>query len=50
MELSQWRKAGTRLVAVAMLAFAVSACSDTPKPESELGGGPQYPGNAGLGA
>ena len=49
MELSQWRKAGTRLVAVAMLAFAVSACSDTPKPESELGGGrntPATPGSA----
>jgi peptidoglycan-associated lipoprotein len=49
MEQSQWRKAGTRLVAVAMLAFAVSACSDTPKPESELGGGrntPATPGSA----
>jgi peptidoglycan-associated lipoprotein len=48
MELSQWRKAGTRLAAVAMLAFALGACSDTPKPESELGGrnAPATPGSA----
>jgi peptidoglycan-associated lipoprotein len=50
MHLSSWRTAGTRLAAAVVLAFAISACSDTPKPESELGGGgrmsPATPGSA----
>ena len=48
MELSRWRKAGTRVAAIVILAFAVTACSDTPKPESELGGRntPATPGSA----
>ena len=49
MELSSWRRVGTQFVAIAMIAFAVTACSDTPKPESELGGGrnsPATPGSA----
>jgi len=47
MDLSRWRKAGTRLVAIAILAVAATACSDTPKPESELGNrGPATPGSA----
>ena len=50
MELSRWRKAGTRLSAAVIMAVAVAACSDTPKPESELGGGgrnsPATPGSA----
>jgi peptidoglycan-associated lipoprotein len=50
MELSRWRKFGTRLSAVVLMAFAVAACSDTPKPESELGQGsrqsPATPGSA----
>jgi len=47
MDLSRWRQAGTRLVAIAILAVAATACSDTPKPESELGNrGPATPGSA----
>src|SRR5262245_34187160 len=48
MQLSRWRKAGTRLCMGVMLAFALAACSDTPKPESELGGRqtPATPGSA----
>ena len=48
MELSRWRKLGTRLSAVVLLAFAVVACADTPKPENELGqGGRQTPATPG---
>src|SRR5947207_4747237 len=48
MELSKWRKAGTRLSAAVIMAFAMAACSDTPKPESELGqGGRQSPATPG---
>ena len=48
MQLSTWRKLGTRLSAVVLMAFAVAACSDTPKPESELGqGGRQTPATPG---
>jgi peptidoglycan-associated lipoprotein len=48
MQLSTWRKLGTRLFAVVLMAFAVAACSDTPKPESELGqGGRQTPATPG---
>jgi peptidoglycan-associated lipoprotein len=48
MDLSTWRKAGTRLAAIAVIAMAATACSDTPKPESELGsrGSPATPGSA----
>ena len=48
MQLSRWRKAGTRLCMGVMMAFALAACSDTPKPESELGGRqtPATPGSA----
>jgi peptidoglycan-associated lipoprotein len=51
MKLSRWRKAGTRLSAAVIMAFAVAACSDTPKPETELGGSggrnsPATPGSA----
>ena len=49
MQVSRWRTTGTRLVAVAFVALVMAACSDTPKPESELGGGrntPATPGSA----
>ena len=50
MELSRWRKAGTRLSAAVLMALAVAACADTPKPESELGraaaSSPATPGSA----
>jgi peptidoglycan-associated lipoprotein len=48
MELSRWRKAGTRLSGAIMLALAMAACSDTPKPETELGqSGRQSPATPG---
>ena len=50
MELSKWRKAGTRLVRGRPHGVRGGACSDTPKPESELGQGgrhsPATPGSA----
>ena len=48
MDLSRWRNAGRRFAVVAVMALAASACSDTPKPESELGGrnSPATPGSA----
>ena len=51
MELSRWRKAGTLLSGAIMMALAVAACSNTPKPESEFGQGsgrntPATPGSA----
>jgi|SoiMethySBSTD1v2_1073268.scaffolds.fasta_scaffold27778_7 peptidoglycan-associated lipoprotein len=49
MQLSRWRKAGTRLSAIVIVAFMAVACSDTPKPENELGPGgrlsPATPGS-----
>jgi peptidoglycan-associated lipoprotein len=50
MELTRWRKAGTRVAGAVMIAFALAACSNTPKPEGELGQGgrnaPATPGSA----
>jgi peptidoglycan-associated lipoprotein len=49
MELRRWGKAGTRLGAAVMLALALAACSNNPKPENELAGGgrnsPATPGS-----
>ena len=51
MELSRWRKAGASLSGAILIALAVAGCSDTPKPESEIGQGgrnsaPATPGSA----
>ena len=48
MELSRWRRAGVGLCGAILIALALAACSDTPKPESEVGGrmGPATPGTA----
>ena len=50
MELSTVRRAGMRIAAAVLMALAVAACSNTPKPENELGGGgrnsPATPGSA----
>jgi peptidoglycan-associated lipoprotein len=51
MEQSTWRKATTHLAAAILLALAVSACSNTPKPETEFSAGsgrnsPATPGSA----
>jgi peptidoglycan-associated lipoprotein len=48
MELSRWRKAGASLSWAILIALAVAGCSETPKPETEIGGrlGPATPGTA----
>ena len=50
MELSRWRKAGVNLSGAILIALAFAACSDTPKPESEIGqagrNSPATPGSA----
>ena len=50
MELSRWRKAGANLSGAILMALALTACSDTPKPESEIGqsgrSSPATPGSA----
>jgi peptidoglycan-associated lipoprotein len=49
MELSRWRKAGASLSGAILIALAVAGCTDTPKPESEIGGrngSPATPGSA----
>jgi peptidoglycan-associated lipoprotein len=49
MELSRWRGAGTRIATVLAVALALAACSNTPKPDSELSmgrGAPATPGSA----
>ena len=49
MELSRWRRAGTRIASALVLALALAACSNTPKPDSELSfgkGAPATPGTA----
>jgi peptidoglycan-associated lipoprotein len=49
MQLSRWRKAGTRSAAALAVAVALAACSNTPKPDSELSMGrnaPATPGSA----
>jgi peptidoglycan-associated lipoprotein len=37
MELSRWRSTGVRLSGAILIAFLMSACAETPKPESEIG-------------
>ena len=39
MQLSGWRKPVTRFAAAVAIVLAVSACTNTPKPESEFGAG-----------
>jgi peptidoglycan-associated lipoprotein len=50
MELSSWRRAGVGFCGAILIALALAACSDTPKPESEIGAGsrmsPATPGTA----
>jgi peptidoglycan-associated lipoprotein len=51
MQLSSWRKQTMRLSAALLVALAVPACSNNPKPESEFGGAgargtPAEPGSA----
>jgi peptidoglycan-associated lipoprotein len=51
MQLSSWRRSGAHVSAIVVVAFALASCADTPKPESELGGGfgrntPATPGSA----
>jgi peptidoglycan-associated lipoprotein len=49
MELSRWRRAGTRIASALALALVLAACSNTPKPDSELSfgkGAPATPGSA----
>ena len=50
MELSRWRKAGVNLSGAILIALAFAACSDTPKPETEIGqagrNSPATPGSA----
>jgi peptidoglycan-associated lipoprotein len=49
MELSRGRRAGTRIASALVLALALAACSNTPKPDSELSfgrGAPATPGSA----
>src|SRR5689334_10810861 len=48
MELSSWRRGGVGLCGAILIALALAACSETPKPESEVGGrmSPATPGTA----
>ena len=50
MQLSTVRRVATRIAAAVVMALAVAACSNTPKPENELGGtsrnSPATPGSA----
>ena len=50
MELLRWRRAGVGFCGAFLIAVALAACSDTPKPESEIGAGgrmsPATPGTA----
>jgi peptidoglycan-associated lipoprotein len=50
MQLSRWHRAGTRIASALVVALALAACSNTPKPDSELsfgrGGAPATPGSA----
>jgi len=50
MELSRWRRAGINFSGAFLIALALAACSDTPKPETEIGQGgrnaPAVPGSA----
>jgi peptidoglycan-associated lipoprotein len=49
MQLSRWRRSGTRIAAALVVTLALAACSNTPKPDSELSmgrGAPATPGSA----
>ena len=49
MELSRWRWAGTKVAAAFAVTLALAACTNTPKPDSELSmgrGAPATPGSA----
>jgi peptidoglycan-associated lipoprotein len=49
MELSRWRRAGTKVAAALVVTLALAACTNTPKPDSELSmgrGAPATPGSA----
>jgi peptidoglycan-associated lipoprotein len=47
MELSRWRRAGVGFFGAILIALALAGCSDTPKPESEIGRmSPATPGTA----
>jgi peptidoglycan-associated lipoprotein len=48
MELSRWRSPARRVGAMLIMALALAACTNTPKPDSELSGrhGPATPGSA----
>jgi peptidoglycan-associated lipoprotein len=49
MELWRWRKAGARIASALVVALMLAACSNTPKPDSELSygrGAPATPGSA----
>ena len=50
MQVSKWRRAGTQAAVALMVTLALAACSNTPKPDSELsmgrGGAPATPGSA----
>ena len=49
MELWRWRKAGARIASALVVALTLAACSNTPKPDSELSygrGAPATPGSA----
>jgi peptidoglycan-associated lipoprotein len=50
MQLSRWHRAGARIASALVVALALVACSNTPKPDSELsfgrGGAPATPGSA----
>lgn len=48
MELSRWRRAGVGCFGTILIALALAGCSDTPKPESEIGArmSPATPGTA----
>ena len=49
MQLSKWCEAGTRVAAALVVTLALAACSNTPKPDSELSmgrGAPATPGSA----
>src|SRR5215468_5440857 len=48
MELSRWRRGGVGFFGAILIALALAACSETPKPESEIGGrmSPATPGSS----
>jgi peptidoglycan-associated lipoprotein len=49
MDLSRWRRAGAKVAAALAVTLALAACTNTPKPDSELSmgrGAPATPGSA----